>query len=64
MRPVALDPLQNHYLLHAAKADIHKRNGELNHAQTAFEQALRLAVSPMDKKFLKRRILQCRLRVN
>ena len=51
--------LNNNFLVPATKGDLYKRKGELQRAQKAYEQALSLAVSPIDKKFLNRKILQC-----
>lgn len=53
--------LKNSFLLPAAKGDIHRRRGERQLALTCYEQALQLSVSPADRKFLERMILQCRV---
>ncbi len=52
------------FLVHAAKADIHKRRGELKKAKTAYLEALNLSVSPIDKKFLESKILQIQISKN
>lgn len=51
--------LKNSFLLPAARGDIYKRKGELMKAMAAYETALALAVSPTDRHFLKKKIVQC-----
>lgn len=51
--------LKNNFLVHAAKGDVYKRKGELDRAKIFYTQALNLSVSPIDRKFLERKILQC-----
>ncbi|MES2560827.1 MAG: DUF6596 domain-containing protein [Bacteroidota bacterium] len=65
LNAIASDALfQHNFLLLAAKGDIYKRQGELENARKAYEEALHLAVSPADKKFLTRKILFCQLHTN
>lgn len=56
--------LKNNFLLPAAKGDIYKRKGELKNARIFYEQALSLSASPVDRKFLEKKILQCQLTTN
>ena len=56
--------LKNNFLLHVAKGDIYKRKGELENAQIFYEQALSLSTSPVDKRFLKKKIIQCQSNTN
>lgn len=49
--------LKNNFLLQAAKGDIYKRQGEIKKAKYYFEQAMNLCTSPIDKKFLEKKIL-------
>lgn len=49
------------FLVSATKGDIYKRMGEWRQALQAFEQALKLAVSPTDRRFLEKKIIQIQL---
>ncbi len=53
--------LKNNFLVPAAKGDIYKRKGEFKNAQVFYEKALNLSTSPVDRKFLKKKILQCQI---
>jgi predicted RNA polymerase sigma factor len=53
--------LKNNFLVPLAKADVYIRKGEFKNARKFYEQALSLSVSPIDKKFLEKKILQCQL---
>lgn len=52
--------LQQSFLFSATKADIYRRIGEREKAITAYEEALRLSNAPLDKKFLLRKIAECK----
>jgi len=57
---LATDPaLKRSFLIPAARGDIYRRKGELKKARKAFEHALKIAVSPADKRFLSRKMRQC-----
>lgn len=60
----AMELMKNNFLVAAAKGDIYTRRGELENARQAYEKALTLSVSPIDKKFLTRKILRCQLHTN
>lgn len=50
--------LKNNFLLPAAKAYMYTRRGELKNALICYEQALHLSVSPADRKFLTKKIIE------
>jgi RNA polymerase sigma factor (sigma-70 family) len=50
---------RDNFLVPATKGDIYRRKGEMMNAQLAYQQALKSAVSPIDKKFLERKIVEC-----
>jgi RNA polymerase sigma-70 factor (ECF subfamily) len=52
----AIDGLGDYYLLHATRADLLRRLGEP--ADEAYERALELAPSDVERDFLRRRLLQ------
>lgn len=56
--------LKNNFLVTAAKGDIYKRKGEFENARIFYEQALSLSASPVDRKFLEKKIIQCQLTTN
>lgn len=58
------DILKNSFLVPAAMGDIYKRKGELQNARKAYEHALALSVSPIDKRFLTKKILLCQFHTN
>lgn len=53
--------LKNNFIVSAAKGDIYKRKGDFKNAEIFYERALELSVSPADKTFLERKLLQCRV---
>ena len=50
------DSLENYHLLHAARADMHRRLGRRQEAAQHYEKALQLATNDSEKRFLQRRI--------
>lgn len=50
--------LGDYHLFHAARADLHRRAGELAPALAAYRQALELARSEPERRFLQRRLEQ------
>jgi len=50
--------LKDNFLLPAAKADIYKRKREFKNALTCYKKALDLSVSPADRKFLTKKIIE------
>lgn len=50
--------LRQYHLAHAAKADLHRRLGQLHEASTAYEQALALAQQDVEKRFLQKRLTE------
>ena len=52
----AIDGLDDYYLFHAARADLLRRLGRP--ADAAYERALALAPSPVERDFLRRRLLE------
>ena len=56
--------LKHSFLVSVAKGDIYKRKDELKNARIFYEQALSLSVSPVDRKFLEKKIIQCQLITN
>jgi RNA polymerase sigma factor (sigma-70 family) len=56
--------LKNNFLVLAAKGDIYKRKGKLKNAQLFYEQALGVSPSPIDRKFLEKKILECQINTN
>lgn len=52
--------LQESFLFSVARADIYHRLGATEKAKTAYELALSLSNSPPDKKFLQRKIAECK----
>jgi RNA polymerase sigma-70 factor (ECF subfamily) len=49
---------KDNFLLSAAKGDVYQRKGQFKNSLSSYEEALQLAVSPADKKFLKKKISQ------
>lgn len=49
-------PLQNYHLLHAARADLLRRSGQLLAARRAYEQALQLVQLGPEQRFLQQRL--------
>jgi len=56
----AIDGLDGYHLLHAARADLLRRVGRSQEAETAYRRAHELAVNPADRRFLARRIAALR----
>ncbi len=50
--------LARYHLAHAARADLLRREGRVNEARTAYEQALALARQEPERRFLTRRLAQ------
>ncbi len=51
--------LKDSFLVPATQGHIYMRQCEMTEAKKAYEQALKMAVSPKDKAFLKKKISQC-----
>ncbi len=56
--------LKDNFLVAAAKGNIYNQKGEHKNARIFYEQALYLSISPIDRKFLKKKILQCEININ
>lgn len=56
--------LRQSFLFSATKADIYQRIGESDKAISAYEEALQLSNAPLDKKFLQRKIAECKSGIN
>jgi len=54
----AIEGLDDYYLLHAARADLLRRIGRGTEAATAYERALALAPSDVERGFLRARLLE------
>ncbi len=52
--------LDDYHLLHAARADLLRREGRLADAATAYERALELATNEPERRFLAARLAECR----
>ena len=52
--------LEGYHLLHAARADLLRRDGRRLEAAAAYERALALAPSPVERAFLERRLAEVR----
>jgi RNA polymerase sigma-70 factor (ECF subfamily) len=48
--------LENYHLLHAARADMHRRMGRNEEAAKDYQKALRLATNESERRFLQRRV--------
>lgn len=53
---IARGELQDYYLVHAARADLHRRLGHRDEAQAAYIQAKALAKSEPEQRYLERRL--------
>jgi RNA polymerase sigma-70 factor (ECF subfamily) len=51
-----IDGLDGYYLLHSARADLLRRLGRSRESTTAYERALELAPSEVEREFLRRRL--------
>ena len=54
----ALADLGDYYLYHAARADLYRRLGRNDESAEAYERALALVTSPVERAFLGRRRAQ------
>ena len=54
----AIEGLDDYYLLHSARADLLRRLDRSNEASRAYERALALAPSEVERDFLRARLLQ------
>ena len=52
----AIAGLDAYHLLHSARADLLRRLGRTEEARAAYERALGLAVNPVERDFLERRL--------
>jgi RNA polymerase sigma-70 factor, ECF subfamily len=52
----ASSDLENYHLLHAARADMHRRLGRFREATKEYERALELVTNESEKRYLERRI--------
>ena len=52
--------LDGYYLAHAARADLCRRLGRMDDAREAYQRALSLARQDVERKFLARRLQECR----
>jgi RNA polymerase sigma-70 factor, ECF subfamily len=50
--------LEHYHLLHSARADLLRRLGQLGEAATSYRRALALATSPVERRFLERRLAE------
>ena len=56
----AIEGLDGYHLLHAARADLLRRLGRRSKAAEAYRQALALGPSPVERRFLERRLSEVR----
>ncbi|MEX2628245.1 MAG: hypothetical protein WD225_15270, partial [Ilumatobacteraceae bacterium] len=54
------DDLDRYHLFHAARADLLRRSGADAGAAIAYARALDLATSPVERRFLERRLTEAR----
>jgi RNA polymerase sigma-70 factor (ECF subfamily) len=54
----ATGALNDYYLFHAARADLHRRIGEYEEAQRAYQRALELTQNGVEQEFLRRRLAE------
>src|SRR4029453_13440634 len=50
--------LDNYHLLHAARADLHRRRGSNKQAAESYERALELVTNESERRFLERRLAE------
>jgi RNA polymerase sigma-70 factor (ECF subfamily) len=55
-----IDGLEGYHLLHAARADLLRRLGRLDEAEEAYRRAHELATSPVERRYLERRLAETR----
>ena len=53
-----VEGLEDYYLLHSARADLLRRLGRHDEAAEAYRRALDLAVNPVERDFLERRLIE------
>jgi RNA polymerase sigma factor (sigma-70 family) len=53
--------MEHSFLFAATRGELFRRMGAFAAAATAYQLALTLAISPVDKKFLERKLLQCQV---
>jgi RNA polymerase sigma-70 factor (ECF subfamily) len=58
-RLAAAGTLDDNHLLHAARADLLRREGRTDEAAAAYRRALRLASTAPERRFLERRLREC-----
>jgi RNA polymerase sigma-70 factor (ECF subfamily) len=51
-----IEGLDDYYLLHAARADLLRREGRSAEAAVAYRRALELATNPVERSFFERRL--------
>ena len=52
--------LENYHLLHAARADMHRRLGSFAEAAKEYEKALALATNASERRYLRKRLQEVR----
>jgi RNA polymerase sigma-70 factor (ECF subfamily) len=52
----SIEGLDDYYLLHSTRADFLRRLGRADEARSAYERALRLAPSEVEREFLRGRL--------
>ena len=55
-----IDGLEGYHLLHATRADLLRRLGRLDEAEEAYRRAHELATSPVERRYLERRLAETR----
>jgi RNA polymerase sigma-70 factor, ECF subfamily len=53
-----IEGLDGYYLLHAARADLLRRDGRWREAAVAYRRALALATNPVERRFFERRLVE------
>ncbi len=53
-----IEGLDGYYLLHAARADLLRRDGRWREAAAAYRRALALATNPVERRFFERRLVE------
>jgi RNA polymerase sigma-70 factor, ECF subfamily len=57
---VARGELDGYHLLHSARADLLDRLGRSSDSAVAYERALELALNPVERSFIERRLAELR----
>jgi RNA polymerase sigma-70 factor, ECF subfamily len=52
------EDLRQYHLAHAAKADLHRRLGQVDAARAAYERALAITQQPAEQQFLRQRLVE------